>query len=68
MSAAVSRIAPWLSRASAVVVGPGLGADPAVCEAAAQLLGRARWLGLPLVVDGSALTHIVAKASWEFGS
>ncbi|GLC44200.1 hypothetical protein PLESTM_001567900 [Pleodorina starrii] len=58
---AVSRICPWLSRASALVVGPGLGGDPAVCATAAALMGEARRLGLPLLVDGSALTHIVAK-------
>ncbi|EFJ51794.1 hypothetical protein VOLCADRAFT_116306 [Volvox carteri f. nagariensis] len=45
---AVSRILPWISRASAVV-----------------LMLEIRRLGLPLVVDGSALTHIVAKASFR---
>ncbi|KAG2490399.1 hypothetical protein HYH03_011199 [Edaphochlamys debaryana] len=58
---ALARIQPWLGRASCLVVGPGLGSDPAVCATAAELMGEARRLGLPLVVDGSALTHIVAK-------
>ncbi|PNH05060.1 ATP-dependent (S)-NAD(P)H-hydrate dehydratase [Tetrabaena socialis] len=65
---AVARIAPWLARASAVVVGPGLGDDPAVCATASALIARCRQLGLPLVVDGSALTHIVAKVGgWVAG-
>ncbi|KAG2423692.1 hypothetical protein HXX76_015082 [Chlamydomonas incerta] len=61
VSRAVDRILPWLQRATAVVVGPGLGDDPAVCEAGAALLHHARALGLPLVIDGSALTHIIAQ-------
>eukprot|EP00198_Chlamydomonas_reinhardtii_P011304 XP_001700641.1 predicted protein [Chlamydomonas reinhardtii] len=61
VSRAVDRILPWLQRATAVVVGPGLGDDPAVCEAGAALLHHARALGLPVVIDGSALTHIIAQ-------
>ncbi|KXZ42978.1 hypothetical protein GPECTOR_108g173 [Gonium pectorale] len=61
VDAAVTRILPWLGRASALLVGPGLGSDPSACAAAAGLLCVARRRGLPAVVDGSALTHIVAK-------
>ncbi|GIL71416.1 hypothetical protein Vretifemale_1975, partial [Volvox reticuliferus] len=59
---AVARILPWTFRASAVVMGPGLGSDPLVCATATALMHETRKKMQPLVVDGSALTHIVAKA------
>lgn len=61
------RILPWLKRASAVVVGPGLGDHPHVCRTARALMLQARALGLPLLVDGSALTHIVARVRFGGG-
>ncbi|GIL46365.1 hypothetical protein Vafri_3362 [Volvox africanus] len=62
VSRAVARILPWTSRASAVVVGPGLGSDPFVCATVTALMIETRKKMQPMVVDGSALTHIVAKA------
>ena len=51
----VSDIEPWLPRFDALVVGPGLGSDPAVEEAALLLLRRARDLGIALLVDADGL-------------
>ncbi|GLI59251.1 hypothetical protein VaNZ11_001097 [Volvox africanus] len=61
VSGAVARILSWTSRASAVVVGPGLGSNPGVVATVTVLMRETRKKMQPLVVDGSALTHIVAK-------
>lgn len=48
-------VEPWLPRFDALVVGPGLGSDPAVEEAALLLLRRARALGLAVLIDADGL-------------
>lgn len=60
-SSSAAMVAPWLARASVVAVGPGLGDDPWVTGTAVEVMRRARARGVPLVVDGSALSHIVAQ-------
>ncbi|GBF96350.1 ATP-dependent (S)-NAD(P)H-hydrate dehydratase [Raphidocelis subcapitata] len=59
--APLAAIRPWLGRLTALVVGPGLGDDPAVAAAAAAVVREARAAGLPLVVDGSGL-NLVAQS------
>lgn len=49
-------------------VTTGSHAKPQVCEAGAALLHHARALGLPVVIDGSALTHIIAQVSRRCGT
>jgi ATP-dependent NAD(P)H-hydrate dehydratase len=39
---AAARLAPWLSRATALVVGPGLGSDPLVCATATAAMRQVR--------------------------
>jgi len=51
----VSDIEPWLPRFDSLVVGPGLGSDPAIEEAALTLMTRARELGIALLLDADAL-------------
>lgn len=58
--AAAAAIEGWLGRLTCLVVGPGLGDDPAVVAAARRALLAARAAGLPLLVDGSGL-NFVAK-------
>ena len=56
----VSDIEPWLPRFDTLIVGPGLGSDPAVEEAAVLLLRKARALGISLLVDADGL-KLVAR-------
>jgi len=51
------QLTPMLVRASAVLIGPGLGRDPGCEEAAQQALSLALELGVPVVVDADALAH-----------
>lgn len=51
----VPGIVEWMDRATAVLVGPGLGSDPLTREAAAQVLAEAARRGLPMVVDADGL-------------
>jgi len=55
-----ARVTKLLSRIDALVVGPGLGRDPATLEATVAIIKQARNLELPLVLDGDAL-HLVAQ-------
>lgn len=50
-----ANIADLLPRLHVLVVGPGLGRDPAMHAAAARVLRTAREKGLPLVLDADAL-------------
>ena len=54
---APEQLTPMLVRASAVLIGPGLGRDPGCEEAAQQALSLALELGVPVVVDADALAH-----------
>lgn len=48
-------LTPLLARASAVLLGPGLGRDGASIEAARQAFGLAWEMGVPLVVDADGI-------------
>jgi ADP-dependent NAD(P)H-hydrate dehydratase / NAD(P)H-hydrate epimerase len=48
-------ILEWMDRATAMLVGPGLGSDPLTREAAGQVLAEAARRGLPTVVDADGL-------------
>lgn len=50
-------LTPMLVRASAVLIGPGLGREAGAAEAAQQALSMALELGVPAVVDADALAH-----------
>lgn len=58
LEAALERAEPWIARLGCLIVGPGLGDDPRTVAAARLLLLAARRLGVPLVVDGSALNFV----------
>ena len=49
-------LTPLLVRAAAVLIGPGLGRDPATDEAARQALSLALDLGVPVVLDADGIT------------
>ena len=49
------KVAAFLPRLHALVIGPGLGRDPVVLRAVALLIARARESALPLVVDADGL-------------
>ena len=48
---AMEKIEPWLDRMSALVVGPGLGRDPTMCETAKRIIAAACEKDIPLVID-----------------
>lgn len=50
-------LTPLLVRASAVLIGPGLGREQGGPEAAQQALSLALEMGVPAVVDADALAH-----------
>jgi ATP-dependent NAD(P)H-hydrate dehydratase len=52
---------PWVSRLGCLVVGPGLGDDPLTCRAAREILGLAIGHNIPVIIDGSAITHVACK-------
>jgi NAD(P)H-hydrate epimerase len=51
------QLTPMLVRASAVLIGPGLGREAGGAEAAQQALSLALEMGVPAVLDADALTH-----------
>jgi ATP-dependent NAD(P)H-hydrate dehydratase len=48
-------IGPWLPRLHVVIIGPGLGRDPAVLEGVGHLIDLCRAAAKPLVVDADGL-------------
>jgi ATP-dependent NAD(P)H-hydrate dehydratase len=56
-------ITAWLPRFDAVVIGPGLGKDPAVMEAARGVLAAARAGGAGVVLDADGLALVCADPS-----
>lgn len=52
---AMKLIEPWLERLHVLVIGPGLGRDPAVLATIRQLITACRSLKKPLVLDADAL-------------
>jgi ATP-dependent NAD(P)H-hydrate dehydratase len=63
LEAALERAEPWIARLGCLIVGPGLGDDPRTVAAARMLLLAARRLGVPLVIDGSALNFVARDLS-----
>jgi ATP-dependent NAD(P)H-hydrate dehydratase len=55
VGAAVDKIAEVLPRLDTLVIGPGLGRDAVMQEITRRLIGEAKTLNLPLVLDGDAL-------------
>jgi NAD(P)H-hydrate repair Nnr-like enzyme with NAD(P)H-hydrate dehydratase domain len=55
VAALVARVEAVFPRLTALVIGPGLGRDPDVLEAVAQLLAKSRAFPFPVVVDADGL-------------
>ncbi|MDA3961114.1 MAG: NAD(P)H-hydrate dehydratase [Planctomycetota bacterium] len=51
-------LSPLIARASAVLIGPGLGREPGTREAAVQAFSLAMDMDVPLVVDADGITHL----------
>ena len=51
-------LTPLLVRASAVLIGPGMGRDPDAIEAAQQAFSLAVEMGVPVVVDADAIAAL----------
>ena len=66
-STALSRISPLLSRLHTLVIGPGLGRDPATLFTVANLIIEARKRGLELVLDADALLVVQETPSLVSG-
>ena len=56
---AMEKIEPWLDRMSAVVVGPGLGRDPTMCETAKRIIAAACEKDIPLVIDADGIRLVM---------
>ncbi|MBA3847666.1 MAG: NAD(P)H-hydrate dehydratase, partial [Planctomycetes bacterium] len=57
-SADPEELTPLLVRASALLIGPGLGREPATRAATEQAFELAVEVGVPVVVDADAITHL----------
>ncbi|HYE06832.1 MAG TPA: NAD(P)H-hydrate dehydratase [Planctomycetota bacterium] len=57
-SADPEELTPLLVRASALLIGPGLGREPATRAATEQAFELAIEVGVPVVVDADAITHL----------
>uniref|UniRef100_A0A7S4R5I8 ATP-dependent (S)-NAD(P)H-hydrate dehydratase n=1 Tax=Ditylum brightwellii TaxID=49249 RepID=A0A7S4R5I8_9STRA len=51
----VSKVTSLFDRMHVLIIGPGLGRDPIVLRAVAQIIIRAREVNLPLILDADAL-------------
>jgi ATP-dependent NAD(P)H-hydrate dehydratase len=58
---AMPQISPWLAKLGCLIVGPGLGDDPAVVATTRAIIKAARQLELPLIVDGSAINVVAPE-------
>lgn len=67
-SDAAAGVVKWLHALDAIVVGPGLGRDPALAQAAADVLRAAASAGLPTVVDADALQVVADDPSVLHGA
>lgn len=54
-------LAALIARASALLIGPGLGRDAGTPEAARQAFMLAQEMAVPVVVDADAIHHLVAE-------
>lgn len=50
-------LSPLIARASAVLIGPGLGREPGTAEAARQAFSLAVDMEVPVVIDADGITH-----------
>ena len=57
---AMEKIEPWLDRMSALVVGPGLGRDPTMCETAKRIIAAACEMH-----ERSSSTRTASGSSWR---
>ena len=60
---AMEKIEPWLDRMSALVVGPGLGRDPTMCETAKRIIAAACEKDIPLVIDADGIRLVMEDPS-----
>ena len=56
----VDAVLKWLPAVNVLIIGPGLGRDPLVLSCLRDILGHARRLDLPCVVDGDGLQLVNA--------
>ncbi|KAF0697948.1 Aste57867_11401 [Aphanomyces stellatus] len=63
----VTNVTSVLGRLDALVVGPGLGRDPDILDAAKTIIGAAKARQLPLVLDGDALFLVSTDLSLVHG-
>ena len=56
---AMEKIEPWLDRMSVLVVGPGLGRDPTMCETAKRIIAAACEKDIPLVIDADGIRLVM---------
>mmetsp|Transcript_27903 Transcript_27903/g.66287 ORF Transcript_27903/g.66287 Transcript_27903/m.66287 type:complete len:283 (-) Transcript_27903:25-873(-) len=61
VTSCVDRVAAWLPKMSCVVIGPGLGRDAALAEAAGRILAACREAGVPVVIDADGLALVNAS-------
>lgn len=55
---AVDKIEPWLQRLHVVVIGPGLGREPAIFETVGKIIESCRNSSKPLIIDADGL-HLI---------
>ena len=55
------RLTPMLVRASAILIGPGLGREAGTPEATRQVFSLAQELEVPAVIDADGITHLAAE-------
>lgn len=63
---AVEKIKPWLTALNGIVIGPGLGREPAVFKVIDDLLDAIRDAKLPLVIDADGLYYITQRSNALF--
>jgi len=51
-------IAAWMQRLHAMVIGPGLGRDPKILGVTRDIIGRARSMNIPIVLDADGLVLV----------
>ena len=56
-------ILPWFERLHSLVIGPGLGRDPAVLESVKVLISEARQMEKVMVVDADGLFLVTSEPS-----
>jgi len=62
VDASVNLMKDWVDRLHALVVGPGLGRDASMLDAAMQVASKASRAGLPVVLDADGTRRFAALA------